>query len=135
MIVNSPAESCEIEIRVRYAEVDRMGVVHHSRHWVYFEMGRTELLRLGRTAYRDLEADGKFLVVVSCSAKYRAPARYDDVLILTTRLIKTTHAKIEHAYELRRKSDATLLVTAATTLACVDRDGKVTALPKSLRNP
>jgi len=123
-------QSCEIDIRVRYAEVDRMGVVHHSWYWVYFEAGRTELLREQGTAYRDLEARGVFFVVAKCSAKFYAPARYDDVLTLTTRVAKLGRARIDHAYELRRKNDGELIATAETTLACVDRDGRLRPIPQ-----
>ena len=125
--------SCEIDIRVRYAEVDRMGVVHHSRYWVYFEMGRTELLRRQGLSYAQIEKDGFFLVVARCAARYRAPAHYDELLSLTTRVTKTGHARIEHAYELKRKSDGQVLCTAETTLACIDRDGQIVPLPEALR--
>lgn len=123
---------CDIEIRVRYAEVDAMGALHHSRYWVYFEMGRTELLRHRGIAYRDLEEAGVFFVVARCSARFRAPARYDDLLTLTTRVTRTGQARIDHAYELKR-SDGLVLATAETTLACVDREGRVIAMPRSVR--
>ena len=129
----SNGSSCDIEIRVRYAEVDQMGVVHHSRYWVYFEMGRTELLRRSGLAYRDIEASGALIVIVKCSAKFRAPARYDDVLVLTTTLKRVSTARIDHHYELKRKSDGTVLVTAETTLACGDRDGTLGPIPDAIR--
>ena len=90
-------QSCDIEIRVRYAEVDPMGVLHHSRHWVYLEMGRTELLRRQGVSYRDCEEEGVFFVVAKCSAHYHAPARYDDLLILTTRVMKMAAARSDQA--------------------------------------
>jgi len=126
-------ETGEIEIRVRYPEVDQMGVLHHSRYWIYFEMGRTELLRATGLTYRDIEASGVFLAVSKCSCKYIASAFYDDVLILKTMVTKMGAARIDHAYELRRKEDGMLLATAETTLACVGRDGKVHPLPDSIR--
>lgn len=131
--MSEPIQSMDLEIRVRYVEADQMGVVHHSRYWVYFEMGRTELLRAQCGAYRDLEAQGVFFVVAKCSARYLAPARYDDVLVLTTRIAKIGAARIDHTYELKRKSDGLLLVTAETTLACVDRQGQIIAIPDALR--
>ena len=127
--------SCDIEIRVRYAEVDAMGVLHHSRYWVYFEMGRTELLRQAGVAYRDLEERGVFFVVAKCSARFLAPARYDDVLVLATRIVRMGAARIDHAYELKRKDGGALLATADTTIACVDRTGQVIAMPEFLRGP
>ncbi len=123
----------DIEVRVRYDEVDRMGALHHSRHWVYFEMGRTELLRAQGCAYCDLEAAGVFFVVAKGSAVFKAPGRYDEVLLLRTRMTKMGAARIDHAYELKRKSDGLLIATAETTLACVDRDGKIIAIPDSMK--
>jgi acyl-CoA thioester hydrolase len=119
-----------LEIRVRYCECDPMGVVHHTVYPVWFEMGRTELLRgTGRT-YRDMEAAGIFLAVVRLQAQYRRPARYDDLLRLETTLTTAGHVKIEHAYELFRGED--LLCTGSTTLACLDRHGKARPLPEGL---
>jgi acyl-CoA thioester hydrolase len=128
-------ESDRIDIRVRYAEVDRMGVVHHSRYWEYFELGRTELLRRQGIAYADLEARGVLFVVVRCAARFKAPARYDEVLTLTTRIARMGAARIDHAYELTRKSDGQVLCTAETTLACVDADGELIPIPDGLRHP
>ena len=125
--------ACEIEIRVRYAEVDAMGVLHHSRFWVYFEMGRTELLRQCGIAYRELESQGVFFVVAKVAARYMAPARYDDVLTLSTRITKMGAARIDHAYDLKRKGDGMLLATAETTIACVDRSGQIIAIPDFIR--
>jgi len=133
--MSQPAPCCRIDLRVRYAEVDRMGAVHHSRYWVYFEMGRTELLRGQGISYRDLEKAGVFFVVTKCSARFHQPARYDDELALTTRITRMGAARIDHAYELVRKADGVLLATAETTLACVDRNGQVAAIPDFMRPP
>ena len=132
-MTSAPA-TIDIELRVRYAEVDAMGVLHHSRYWVYFEMGRTELLRAGGVAYRDLEERGVLFVVAKCAARFLAPARYDDVLVLTTRITRMGAARIDHAYELKRKEGGQLLATAETTIACVDRAGQIIAIPDSIRN-
>ena len=126
-------DQCDIGLRVRYAETDRMGALHHSRYWVYFEMGRTELLRAQGVVYRDLEAAGVLFVVARCGAKFLAPARYDDELTLTTRITKLGAARIDHAYELKRKADGALLATAETTLACVGPDGQLRAMPGFMR--
>jgi acyl-CoA thioester hydrolase len=133
--MTAPAVSCDIEVRVRYAEVDAMGVLHHSRFWVYFEMGRTELLRLCGVSYRDLEERGVYFVVAKCSARFLAPARYDDVLVLTTRIARMGAARIDHAYELKRKEGGALLATAETTIACVDRAGQIIPIPDFVRIP
>ena len=127
------ATQCDIEIRVRYAEVDQMGVLHHSRFFVYFEMGRTELLRRAGFAYAELERQGVFFVVAKAAARYLAPARYDELLVLSTRIVKLGAARIDHAYELKRQVDGALLATGETTIACVDRTGRIIAIPDAIR--
>jgi len=122
-----------ISIRVRYPEVDGMGYLHHSRYLQYFEMGRIELLRSLGHSYAELEKQGIFFVVIRAEVKYRAPARFDDLLTLTTRLIRQTHVRYDHAYELRRGQ--TLLAEGATTIACVDRDGQLMQIPQWLSRP
>ena len=119
-----------ITIRVRYPEVDAMGYLHHSRHLQYFEMGRVELLRRMGVSYADLERRGVFFVVTRAEVKYRAPARYDEELTLTTRVTRRTAVRFDHAYELRRGD--TPLAEGATTIACVDRDGRVIPIPDGL---
>jgi acyl-CoA thioester hydrolase len=119
-----------ITIRVRYPETDAMGFLHHSRHFQYFEMGRVELLRSLGQSYAELERRGILFVVVKVECRYKAPAHYDDELTLTTRVIRQTHVRIDHAYELRRGE--TLLAEGATTIACVGRDGRVREIPEGL---
>jgi acyl-CoA thioester hydrolase len=119
--------SHDAAIRVRYCECDPMGVVHHANYAVWFEMGRTEMLRSQGGNYRDLEAAGRFLVVVDLAIRFRQPARYDDELTLTTHLLEASRARLRHGYELKR--DATLLAMATTSLACVDADGNLQEVP------
>ncbi len=121
----------EISVRVRYAETDRMGLLHHANYLVYFEQGRTELLRSQGIAYRDLEDQGYLLVLTKVLVRYRSPARYDDLLTLRTTVMRTTLVKIEHRYELAR--DGLLLADGETTLGCVDRQGSVQRLPPFLQ--
>src|SRR5258708_7704862 len=94
--------SGEITIRVRYAETDRMGLLHHANYLVYFEQGRTELLRSMGLTYKDLEDQGYLLVVTAVEVRYRGPAYYDDVLTLRTMVSRTRMARIDHRYEVRR---------------------------------
>jgi acyl-CoA thioester hydrolase len=122
--------SGEITIRVRYAETDRMGLLHHANYLVYFEQGRTELLRARGISYRDLEDQGFLLVLTRVQVRYRSPARYDDLLTLRTTVVRTTSVKIEHRYEVLR--DGLLLAEGETTLGCVDREGHVQRLPAFL---
>jgi acyl-CoA thioester hydrolase len=121
----------EITIRVRYAETDRMGLLHHANYLVYFEQGRTELLRSLGLAYKDLEDEGYLLVLTRAEVRYRSPARYDDLLTLRTTVVRTTAVRIDHRYEVFR--DGTLLAEGSTTLACVNRDGRVQPLPSILQ--
>jgi acyl-CoA thioester hydrolase len=123
--------SGEIEVRVRYAETDRMGLLHHANYLVYFEQGRTELLRPLGKSYREMEDQGFFLVLHKIEVKYRRPARYDDVLRLRTSVSRVTPVRIDHKYELMR--DGELLAEGSSTLACVDRDGKLQPLPEWLQ--
>jgi acyl-CoA thioester hydrolase len=119
--------SQDITIRVRYAETDRMGLMHHANYLVYFEQARTELLRAHGVTYKDLEDQGFLLVLTKAAVRYKSPARYDDVLTLRTTVTRTTAVRIEHKYEVLR--DGTLLAEGETTLASVDRTGRLQALP------
>ncbi len=121
-----------ITLRVRYPEVDAMGYLHHSRYLQYFEIGRVELLRLMGVSYADLEKAGVFFVVVKAAVNYRAPARYDEELSVTTTVVKQTHVRYDHAYEVKRGD--TVVADGTTTIACVDREGKLTQIPEHLAN-
>ncbi len=121
----------ELAIRVRYAETDRMGLLHHANYFVYFETGRTELLRQRGLTYREVEDSGHLMVIVEIGCKFKRPAFYDDLLTLRTSVAKVTHVKIVHHYQLFR--DGELLAEGHSTLACVDREGKPQPLPDILR--
>jgi acyl-CoA thioester hydrolase len=129
----STAPFHSIEIRVRYPEVDAMGYLHHSRYLQYFEMGRIELLRSLGHAYGELERAGVLFVVVKVEVRYKAPARYDEVLTLVTTMAKQTTVRIDHTYQLKRGE--TLLAEAATTIACVDHKGQLMQIPDYLAVP
>jgi acyl-CoA thioester hydrolase len=119
--------SGEIQIRVRYAETDRMGLLHHANYLIYFEQARTELLRTHHGAYKELEDQGYYLVIAKVEIKYKSPAHYDDVLTIRTTVTRTTPIRIEHKYEVFR--ERALICEGTTTLACVDREGKLQAMP------
>ncbi|MDR3621500.1 MAG: thioesterase family protein [Paludisphaera borealis] len=127
----SQTVSCDTPIRVRYAETDRMGLLHHATYFVYFEIGRTELLRERGITYREVEDAGHFLVIIDIGCKFKKPALYDDLLTLRTTVTRVTHVKIVHSYQLFR--DGELLAEGHSTLACVDRDGKPQGLPEMLK--
>jgi len=122
--------SCKIEILPRYAETDQGGVVHHSVFPVWFELGRTELLRVNRVAYKDLEAAGVFFVVARLNIIYRRPVCYDEKVELETTCSNVTASKVEHSYKLTRSSDGVLLTEGTSILACVSDDGKVRRIPE-----
>ncbi|MGO8750142.1 MAG: acyl-CoA thioesterase [Thermoguttaceae bacterium] len=118
----------EIEVRVRYNECDPMGFLHHAAFFVYFEMGRTELLRASGGNYRKMEQEGLLAVVVKAECRYHRPARYDDLLRIRTSVKRVTAAKIEHEYQVVRGEE--LLATGHVMLALLDRAGKVQPVPE-----
>jgi acyl-CoA thioester hydrolase len=124
---NTSIDRCIVDIIPRYCETDQAGVVHHSVYPIYFEIGRTELLRMNGLAYKDLEQSGTFFVVARLEVKYRRPALYDEKLQLETVCTNTTLAKVEHTYYLRR--DGILLAEGKTALACVDEKGAIKKIP------
>ncbi|MFA6186292.1 MAG: thioesterase family protein [Phycisphaerae bacterium] len=123
-------QSHTITIVPRYCETDQAGVIHHSVYPIYFEMGRTELLRVNGLAYKDLEREGFYMVVAELHLKYRRPAYYDETLELITECTKITAAKLEHSYKLIRPGVGLLLVEGSSILACVDDKGKPRRLPE-----
>lgn len=123
-----------ITIVPRYCETDQAGVVHHTVYPVWFEMGRTELLRANGIAYRDLEKEGIFFVVTQLNIRYNRPAFYDEKLSLATICSKVTAARVEHIYQLKHQKTNLLLAEAKSTLACVDADGKVRKVPQFVQS-
>jgi acyl-CoA thioester hydrolase len=124
--------SGDVQIRVRYAETDRMGLLHHANYLVYFEQARTELLRAAGHTYRDLEDQGFYLVVAKVEVRYKRPAHYDDLLTVRTAVTRATPVRLEHRYEVFGP-DGGVCAEGTSTLACVDADGKVQALPDWLQ--
>ncbi len=123
-------QSHTITIVPRYAETDKGGVVHHSVYPIWFEMGRTELLRANGFAYKDLEETGIFFVIAELHIKYRRPALYDEELQLETTCSSVTAGKIEHTYKLTRVCDGIILAEGSSILACVDAEGKIRRIPE-----
>jgi acyl-CoA thioester hydrolase len=120
----------ETRLRVRYAETDQMGVVYHSNYFIWFEIGRVELLRQLGFSYREMEkADQCHIAVVDARCRYRAPARYDDEIIVRTHLKNVRDSVIHFAYELLRAADSTLLAEGETTHIVTDAQMKSTELP------
>jgi acyl-CoA thioester hydrolase len=129
--VTGHATVSETRIRVRYAETDQMGVVYHANHFIWFEVGRVELLRQLGFSYRDMEAsDGCFIAVVDARCRYKAPARYDDEIIVRTHIKNIRESLIHFGYELLRANDDTLLAEGETTHLVTDSEMKVTPIPQ-----
>ena len=120
-----------LSVRVRYGETDQMGVVYHANYLLYFEIGRTELLRAAGVAYGELEKTGVFLVVTEASCRYRAAARYDDLLRVTARVASVGKARVRFEYAVHGP-DGSLLTEGHTELASVDREKRPVRLPHGI---
>lgn len=122
--------SNEIEIRIRYAETDQMGVVHHGNYPLYLEMARIEWLRKLGISYKEMENNGFALPVVSLNINYKKTIQYDDVITVSTILKKRPTVRIEFEYEIKNSSGE-ILSTAKTVLVFVDtKTNKPTRPPK-----
>ena len=121
----------EVRVRVRYAETDQMGVVYHANHFIWFEVGRVELLRQLGFSYREMEQDDQcFIAVVDARCRYKAPALYDDEIIVRTHMKNVRESLLHFGYELVRVSDGTLLAEGETTHIVTDSEMKVRAIPE-----
>jgi acyl-CoA thioester hydrolase len=122
---------CETRIRARYAETDQMGVVYHSNHFIWFEVGRVELLRQFGFSYKDMEReDGCFIAVVEAECRYRAPVLYDDEVVVRTFLKHVRERVLRFGYELRRAESGELLAEGETTHIIADSKMKPRTLPE-----
>jgi acyl-CoA thioester hydrolase len=120
-------------VRVRYAETDKMGVVYYANYFVWFEVGRTDLLRDAGWTYRDMEADGFALPVIDAQCSYRESAKYDDELDIRTTGQMLSPVRVQFSYEVIRASDSATLATGATVHATLDRAGRPCRLPERVR--
>ena len=122
---------CRTPLRVRYAETDQMGVVYHSNYLVWFEMGRVEFMREHGLSYKEMELEeGCMIAVVEATARYRAPARYDEELVVETELLAVRGAVIRFGYRVVRPEDGVLLCEGHTVHVVVGRDMKRRRLPE-----
>ncbi|XXF80744.1 thioesterase family protein [Myxococcaceae bacterium GXIMD 01537] len=123
----------EARLRVIYGDTDQMGVVYHANYFRYFEFSRIEFFRAHGHSYRDLERDGILLPVVEASAAYKAPARYDDMLVIRATLTEMRRVSLTFSYEIVREEEPSrLLTTGRTVHASVGRDGKPVRMPDVL---
>jgi acyl-CoA thioester hydrolase len=128
----SPPRSLS-RVRVRYAETDQMGVVYHANYFVWFEVGRTDLLRSTGWTYREMEADGLSLPVIEAHCEFKQPARYDDELEVKTIGELMSPVRVAFNYEIVRQADGGLLATGRTVHATLDREGRPSRLPDRVR--
>ena len=120
-------------VRVRYAETDKMGVVYYANYLVWFEVGRTDLLRESGWNYREMEKEGYALPVIEARCIYREPAKYDDELEVRTTGALLSPVRVQFTYEIVRAADAALLATGTTIHATIDRAGRPCRLPDRVR--
>ena len=121
----------ETELRVRYSETDKMGVVYHANYLIWFEIGRTEFCRARGFSYRDMEEnDDAFLVVVESYCRYKAPAYYDDVLIVRTHITELRRRSLRFGYEILRRSDDRVIAEGETGHVVTGKDGRVRSFPE-----
>ncbi len=124
-----------VEVRVRYAETDQMGVAHHANYLIWCELARTRHMAEQGVNYRDLEADGLRLPVVDVHIRYRAPARYDDLVRVRCWVRKAASRLVEFGYAIERQEDNLLLATARTSLIAVDLNHAISTIPGDVRKP
>ena len=126
-------EPQRVRIRARYPETDRMGVVHHTHYLVWFEIGRTELLRETGMPYAALEADGVFMPVIEAGARYLAPVHYDEEVEVETTLDEMTGVRVRFGYRLFKPPSREPVARGFSLHAAVDGKGAPRRLPPSIR--
>lgn len=120
----------ETQVRVRYAETDKMGIVHHSNYLVWFELARSEFCRARGFSYKEMEEkDNALMVVAEAYCRYKSPAYYEDVLTLRTKIAEIRSRSIRFIYEIYRPTDQTLLAEGETLHVVTDENQKVRKLP------
>jgi len=118
-------------IRVRYKDTDQMGVVYNGNYFTWFEVGRVELLRDMGISYKYLEERGIFTAVAEAHCKYIKPARFDDEIVIKTRIIELKETRVKFEYSLYRKDDDLLLAKGYTLHVFVDKNIKPISLRKT----
>ncbi len=121
----------ETLLRVRYSETDKMGIVYYANYLVWFEIGRAEFCRARGFSYKDMEAnDDAFLVVAEAYCRYKAPAFYDDELLVRTHIAELRRRSLRFGYEIVRVSDDQIIAEGETGHVVTDRNGRVRSFPE-----
>ena len=118
-----------LDLTVRFAETDLMGVVHHSSYVVWFEAGRVEWMAVAGMPYAEIAATGHHFAVTAIHAEYRAAARFGDVVRVETRLMRLRSRQVAFGYEIRHASRGELLATGSSEHICVDLNGRMAKIP------
>jgi acyl-CoA thioester hydrolase len=128
------SEYAETTVRVRYAETDQMGVVYYGNYFTWFEIGRVELCRQLGFEYKRMESeDDSFIVVADAHCRYKRPARFDDLLVIRTKVSESQRRTVRFDYEIIDQASGELLATGDTLHVICDRLGKPKSLPEKYR--
>ena len=120
----------ESRAKVRYAETDQMGVAYYANYFVWFEMGRSQYCNDCGFSYRDMEREtGLFLIVAEASCRYKNPARYEDDLIIRTRVTESTRRTLRFSYEIER-ADGAAIATGETLHVLINAEGRPSSFPE-----
>lgn len=130
----STAPPTAVEVRVRYAETDQMGVAHHANYLIWCELARTRHLADRGASYRELEEAGLRLPVTDVQVRHRAPARFDDLVRIQCWVRDIASRRVEFGYAVERPADDRLLATARTSLIAVDSRHALTTIPEHVRD-
>ena len=122
-------DTVDIDLRVRYAETDQMGVVYYANYLVWFEVGRAEYCRKKGFVYAELEKMGYRLAVTDVECHYRSSARYDDTIVVRTELKEANKRLITFGYQILRQQDEALIAEGQTRHICLDRENRPKSLP------
>lgn len=124
------SKTAESQVKVRYAETDQMGVAYYANYFVWFEVGRSQYCNDCGFSYRDMEREtGLFLIVAEASCRYKNPARYEDELVVRTRITESTRRTLRFSYEIERL-DGAAVATGETLHVLINADGRASSFPE-----
>ena len=129
MHTNFPASDVWLSHRISYGETDTMGVLYYAEYLHIFERARSEYIRCRGMSYSEVEARGILLPVREARCRYRAPARYDDLVQVHAGISEWGRASLVFVYEMWNEDKSVLLATGSTQHALVNREGRPTAVP------
>jgi acyl-CoA thioester hydrolase len=132
--LSTTMEYTETTIRVRYAETDQMGVVYHGNYFTWFEVGRVDFCRQLGFEYKTMEAeDDTYIVVADAHCRFKRPARFDDVLVVRTKILASQRRTVKFGYEIVHQESREVLATGDTLHVFCDKQGRPKSLPEKYR--